>query len=171
MNELILIAMDRRARKVHEQSALNVANDGGGGYYQDPADIAACAADAAWLDDVDCPADSAHADYWISNYFESTGKDNNKFVLIARDRESYTNEELKNNSDAAYNVAAYAYIHSSAYAAYYAAYAAYYAADADAYSDAAYSDGACLEANLTAYFETTGEDRKPYIDAIKEGNK
>ena len=88
----------------------------------------------------------------------------NKFILIAMDRESYTNEELKNNSDAAYNVAAYAYIHSSAYAAYYAA-------DAAAYSDAAYSDGACLEASLTAYFETTGEDRKPYIDAIKEGNK
>ena len=147
MNKLILEAMDRNNHTKAELNSNSVAAAHAGkdgGYHHAPANIAACAADAAWLDDVDCPADAAHVEYWINSYFKVTGEDNNKFVLIVVDRENRTQEELKRNAIDA---------------------AACAAADAAAYSDAA----AYAKYWVIRYFEITGENRQDYIDAIKEG--
>jgi hypothetical protein len=84
----------------------------------------------------------------------------NVFVLVAMDRENYTQEELKKNDDDAFSVYCAEddnhHHTTTSYAAYSAAYHAYYSA-------------AELEDSLAIYFEITGEDKQNYIDAIEEG--
>ena len=88
----------------------------------------------------------------------------NKFILIAMDRESYTNEELKKNTgeaDAAHYAASIDTDPSNEIAAGAAAGAAYYA-----YT----GDSTYLEQLLGMYFRVTSESRQTYLDAI-EGSK
>jgi hypothetical protein len=71
----------------------------------------------------------------------------------------YTQEQLKQNADAAYDAYDYAYdaVAFSAKVAYFAAYDAY----AFAYADAA-------TYWLGRYFEFAGENKQDYIDAINK---
>ena len=91
----------------------------------------------------------------------------NKFILIAMDKESYTDEELKKNAEDAFSV----YCAEDARAVYdlttsdpAAAAASYASYDASDFTED------YLEYCLDLYFEKTGEDRQDYINAIK-GNK
>ena len=83
----------------------------------------------------------------------------NKFILVVMNRENHTQEELKENRDAA-AVVHYDFADDAAYA--YAAYAAYAYAD-DAADYAAYD----CEYWVNRYFERTGEDKQTYIDALE----
>ena len=92
----------------------------------------------------------------------------NKHILLVmkwlNDKESVTQEELKDNAaDAAAADAAYADAADAAAYAYAAAYdAAYDAADAAAYAYAAAYD----EKWINKYFDQTGENKQDYTDAL-----
>ena len=143
MNPLVLIAMDKNNHNKAELKSTSAA----------ASNAAACAADAAWLDDIGCPADAALAEYWVRDYFEVTGEDeqnyidaiegvnNNKFIFVAMDKENRTPEELKRN-----------------------------VIDAAACATVNAATNAHAEYWVSRYFEITGENQQAYIEEIK-GNK
>ena len=77
----------------------------------------------------------------------------------------YTQEQLKQNADAAYDAYDYAY-DAVAFAAKFAYFAAH-----DAYANAAYAAYANVDYWLDRYFKITGENKQDYIDAINKDNK